>query len=93
VPAAPTSVRELTVSDIPTLILSGSFDTITSLAWAYAAAGTLPNSRIASIPGAGHFVTIGSPCAQAAIASFLQRPDEPDTNCVATLRPPTFATP
>ena len=93
VPAAPASFREPTVSEIPTLILSGSFDSITPLAWAYAAAETLPNSRIASIPGVGHFVAIGSPCAQAAIASFLQRPDGPDTNCVATLRPPTFVTP
>jgi pimeloyl-ACP methyl ester carboxylesterase len=93
VPAAPASVREPTVSEVPTLILSGSFDAVTPLAWAYAAAETLPNSRIASIPGVGHFVAIGSPCAQSVIASFLQRPDAPDTNCVATLRPPTFVTP
>jgi pimeloyl-ACP methyl ester carboxylesterase len=93
VPAAPASVREPTVSEIPTLILSGSFDSVTSLAWAYAAAETLPNARIASIPGVGHFVAPESPCAQSVIASFLQRPDAPDTNCVATLRPPIFVTP
>jgi pimeloyl-ACP methyl ester carboxylesterase len=90
VPAAPASVREPAVSDIPTLILSGSFDSVTSLAWAYAAAETLPSSRIASIPGVGHFVAPESPCAQSVIASFLLRPDAPDTNCVATLRPPAF---
>jgi pimeloyl-ACP methyl ester carboxylesterase len=90
VPPAPASVREPTVSDIPTLILSGSFDSVTPLAWAYAAAETLPNSRIASIPGVGHFVAPESPCAQSVIASFLLRPDAPDTNCVATLRPPAF---
>jgi len=93
VPAAPASVREPTVSEVPTLILSGSFDSVTPLAWAYAAAETLPNSRIASIPGVGHFVAPESPCAQSVIASFLLRPAAPDTNCVATLRPPTFATP
>jgi pimeloyl-ACP methyl ester carboxylesterase len=93
VPAAPASVREPTVSEIPTLILSGSFDSVTPLAWAYAAAETLPNSRIASIPGVGHFVAPESPCAQSVIASFLLRPDAPDTNCVATLIPPAFATP
>jgi pimeloyl-ACP methyl ester carboxylesterase len=93
VPAAPASVREPAVSDIPTLILSGSFDSVTPLAWAYAAAETLPNSRIASIPGVGHFVAPESPCAQSIIATFLLRPDAPDTDCVATLRPPTFATP
>jgi pimeloyl-ACP methyl ester carboxylesterase len=90
VPAAPASVREPAVSDIPTLILSGSFDSVTSLAWAYAAAETLPNSRIASIPGVGHFVAPESPCAPSVIASFLLRPDAADTNCVATLRPPAF---
>jgi pimeloyl-ACP methyl ester carboxylesterase len=93
VPAAPASVREPTVSEIPTLILSGSFDSVAPLAWAYAAAETLPNSRIASIPGVGHFVTPESPCAQSIIASFLLQPDAPDTNCVATLRPPIFVTP
>jgi pimeloyl-ACP methyl ester carboxylesterase len=93
VPAAPASVREPTVSEIPTLILSGSFDSVAPLAWAYAAAETLPNSRIASIPGVGHFVAPESPCAQSIIASFLLQPDTPDTNCVATLRPSIFATP
>jgi pimeloyl-ACP methyl ester carboxylesterase len=93
VPAAPASVREPAVSDIPTLILSGSFDSVTPLTWAYAAAETLPNSWIASIPGVGHFVAPESPCAQAVMASFLLRPDTPDTNCVATLRPPVFAAP
>jgi pimeloyl-ACP methyl ester carboxylesterase len=86
-------VREPAVSEVPTLILSGSFDSVTPLAWAYAAAETLPNSRIARIPGVGHFVTLESPCAQSIIASLLLRPDAPDTNCVATLRPPPFVTP
>jgi pimeloyl-ACP methyl ester carboxylesterase len=90
VPAAAASAREPAVSDIPTLILSGSFDSVTALGWAYAAAETLPNSRIASIPGVGHFVAPESPCAQSIIASFLLRPEAPDTNCVATLRPPPF---
>jgi hypothetical protein len=57
------------------------------------AAEALPNSRIASIPGVGHFVAPESRCAQAVIASFLLRPDAPDSSCVATLRPPAFVTP
>jgi pimeloyl-ACP methyl ester carboxylesterase len=93
VPAAPASVREPAVSEVPTLILSGSFDSVTPLAWAYAAAETLPNSRIASVPGVGHFVAPESSCAQSIIASFLLQPDAPDMNCVASLRPPIFATP
>ena len=93
VPAAPASVREPTRSDVPTLILSGTFDAVTPLAWAYAASETLPNSRIVQIPGVGHFVAPESACAQSVIASFLEQPDAPDTSCVASLKPLPFLTP
>jgi pimeloyl-ACP methyl ester carboxylesterase len=93
VPPAPASFRVPTVSDVPVLLLSGSFDAITPLAWAYAAAETLPNAKVVSIPGAGHFVAPESTCAQSAIASFLRRPHAPRTDCVAAVLPPPFATP
>ena len=93
VPRAPAAFRRPVRSRIPTLILSGSFDAVTSLAWARAAARTLPNSRIVRIPGVGHFVVPESPCAQEVVATFLARPGAPDTSCVASLRPPAFVTP
>ena len=51
-------------SGLPTLLISGSFDTLTSLAGAKAAAAKLSHATIISIPGIGHFVSPASPCAQ-----------------------------
>jgi pimeloyl-ACP methyl ester carboxylesterase len=77
-------------SSIPTLLISGSFDTLTSLAGAKAAAAKLSNATIISIPGIGHSVSPSSPCAQAVIVSFLSDRAAPDTSCVGTLKPPSF---
>ena len=90
VPAAPQAMRQPVASSIPTLLISGSFDTLTSLAGAKAAATSLSNATIISIPGVGHFVSPASPCAQAVIVSFLYAPDAPDTSCVGALKPPSF---
>lgn len=90
IPAAPASVRAPLQSDIPTLLLAGTFDAVTSVSWAYAVADGLPNSRVVPIPGVGHFVAPESTCAQSIVASFLERPGAPDTGCVASVRPPTF---
>ena len=93
VPAAPEAMRQPVASAIPTLLISGSFDTLTSLAGAKAAAVRLSSATIISIPGIGHFVSPNSPCAQRVIVSFLADPAAPDTSCVAGLAPPTFAAP
>lgn len=90
VPRAPAAERRPVRSHIPTLMLSGTFDAVTALPWARAAARTLPNARIVRIPGVGHFVVPESRCAHEVVASFLARPDAPDTSCVASLRPPVF---
>ena len=90
VPPAPTAMRQPVASSIPTLLISGSFDTLTSLAGAKAAAANLSNATIISIPGVGHFVSPASPCAQAVIVSFLADPHAPDTSCVGALKPPSF---
>jgi pimeloyl-ACP methyl ester carboxylesterase len=90
VPAAPTAMRQPVASSIPTLLISGSFDTLTSLAGAKAAAANLSNATIISIPGVGHVVAPASPCAQAVIVSFLADPGAADTSCVGALKPPTF---
>jgi pimeloyl-ACP methyl ester carboxylesterase len=88
--AAPPSVRQVTISSIPTLLIDGSFDARTSPQWAVYAAGTLQNSTNIVIPGVVHFVLPKSPCAQSVVASFLSNPTAPDTSCVASLTPPIF---
>ena len=90
VPAAPEAMRQPVASSIPTLLISGSFDTLTSLAGAQAAAAKLSKATIISIPGVGHVVAPQSPCTQTVIASFLADPVTPDTSCIGTLKPPTF---
>jgi pimeloyl-ACP methyl ester carboxylesterase len=90
VPAAPMAMRQPVASSIPTLLISGSFDTLTSLAGAKAAATNLSNATIISIPGVGHVVAPASPCAQAVIVSFLADPHAPDTSCVGSMKPPSF---
>ena len=86
-------MRQPVASSIPTLLISGSFDTLTSLAGAKTVAATLSNATIISIPGIGHVVAPQSPCAQTVITSFLADPSSPDTGCVGTLKPPSFTPP
>ena len=93
VPPAPKSMHEPVASNIPTLLISGTFDTLTSLAGAKAAAARLSRATIVSIPGVGHTVSPWSPCAQSVIVSFYANPHvAPDTSCVAALKPARFIT-
>jgi pimeloyl-ACP methyl ester carboxylesterase len=91
VPKATDSIRDVTTSSIPTLVLVGTFDAKTSPKWSKYAAKTLPNSTLVIIPGIGHFVTPQSPCAQRIVKAFLENPTTPpDTSCVAGLSPGAF---
>ncbi len=90
VPSLP-AMRQPTRSDIPTLVISGSFDAVTALRWAKVAAEPLSRARLVSIAGAGHFVLPESRCAQSVVASFLRHPEAPDTTCVASEQPPAFS--
>lgn len=90
VPKAPAAQRAATPSTIPTLVLSGTFDSVTPPSWGYIAAQMLPNSTRVTIPGVGHSVVQASACAQDVMASFLSTPTAPDIACVKTLRPPVF---
>jgi pimeloyl-ACP methyl ester carboxylesterase len=91
VPIAPPESRRPVVSPIPTLLISGGWDAVTSPEWTKAVAAGLSNATIITIPGAGHFVSPQSPCAQAVIASFLEYPLSPKTSCVNALKSPDFA--
>ncbi len=101
VPKAPATVRDITISSIPTLVLSGSFDGKTSPQWAVYVAGTLENSTNVVIPGGGHGALIlyglpddseAKPCAMSVVASFLANPMTPDTTCVGKLDTYPFST-
>jgi pimeloyl-ACP methyl ester carboxylesterase len=90
VPKAPAAQRAVTQSSIPTLVLSGTFDSVTPPSQAQIAARTLADSIVVDIPGVGHDTVGKSRCAQRVFASFLSVPSAPDTACAARLRPPTL---
>jgi pimeloyl-ACP methyl ester carboxylesterase len=90
VPAAPRSVRDVTRSDIPTLVVSGGFDAQTAPSNGAYVARTLSRSTVVTVPYVAHVAFAESPCAQAITGSFFDRPTAPDTGCLAGLQPPTF---
>jgi pimeloyl-ACP methyl ester carboxylesterase len=78
-------------SDIPTLVLAGSYDPITPPADAQMAAETLSSSYYFEFPGYGHGITDASDCAKSIIAEFLADPTvEPDGTCIADIEGPAF---
>lgn len=82
--------RVTTVSKVPALVVSGTFDAKTGASWGAYAARTLSRSTVVRIPGVGHWVVPQSSCAQRVLASFLAHPSTPDTGCVAGLAPKPF---
>jgi pimeloyl-ACP methyl ester carboxylesterase len=78
-------------ADIPTLLVSGTFDSVTSVRWSKLAAQDLQNATVIQILGVGHGVTPHSKCAQEVVASFLAHPNAPDTSCVPKQMMPPFA--
>ncbi|MFJ6837014.1 alpha/beta fold hydrolase [Streptomyces sp. NPDC091209] len=92
VPAAPRSVRDVTRSDIPTLVLSGGFDAQTAPSNGAYVARTLSRSTTITVPYVAHVTFAESPCAQAITNSFFDSPTAPNTRCLAGLQPPEFDT-
>ncbi|MFF9646122.1 alpha/beta fold hydrolase [Kitasatospora aureofaciens] len=90
VPAADDPVRDVTYSDIPTLVLSGGFDAQTAPSSGAYAARTLSRSMALTIPYVAHVVFADSPCAQSITRSFFDTPTAPDKGCLAGLKPPAF---
>ncbi|MEU6281057.1 alpha/beta fold hydrolase [Streptomyces sp. NPDC047028] len=92
VPAAPPSVRDVTRSDIPTLVVSGGFDAQTAPSNGPYVARTLRRSIALTVPYVAHVAYAESPCAQTITTSFFDTPASPGTRCLAGLKPPTFDT-
>ncbi|MET9211202.1 MULTISPECIES: alpha/beta hydrolase [unclassified Nocardia] len=89
VPKAPDSIRDTTTSDVPALVLSGSYDGQTGAVWGDYIAKNLSRSTVAVVPGAAHGV-YAEPCGAEIIASFFDNPGNPDTSCADTTRPPAY---
>ncbi|PSJ28492.1 transporter [Streptosporangium nondiastaticum] len=92
VPAAPRSIRKVTRSNIPTLALSGGFDSQTGAANGPYVARTLSRATVVTVPYEPHVVFATSRCAQEITTSFFNNPTAPKTACLTTLKPPRFET-
>jgi pimeloyl-ACP methyl ester carboxylesterase len=90
VPKAPSSVRDVTRSTIPTLVMSAGFDAQTGASNGPYVARTLPNAITVTIPFVAHVAYAASPCAQDIADSFFDNPRAPRTGCIAGLQPPHF---
>ncbi|MFB7391996.1 alpha/beta hydrolase [Streptomyces sp. NPDC056191] len=82
--------RIATHSEVPALIITGTFDAKTGASWGPFAGRTLPRSTAVVVPGITHWVVPQEPCAASVLVSFLARPTAPDTGCVAGVVPKPF---
>ena len=81
------------VSPVPTLILSGTFDSSTAPAWVGEITPGLSNSVVLRLPGVGHGVIPTSACAQSVMTAFVDNPKpDVDQSCVSATTVPTFTT-
>jgi pimeloyl-ACP methyl ester carboxylesterase len=90
VPEGPASQRVRVHSDIPTLVISGTFDSKTGAQWGRYAADTLSRSTYVRINGVGHWVIPQSECARDIFQSFIAAPLSPDTTCAPKTEPDPF---
>ncbi len=75
-------------SEIPTLILAGAYDNLTTVSWNKSAFVTLLNGVFVLAPGAGHGVITYSACADRTAQAFINDPNKAlDTSCFASLEP------
>jgi pimeloyl-ACP methyl ester carboxylesterase len=85
---APAIEEQPVASDVPTLILSGVYDSLTPVSWNTSAFDSLPNGVFVLAPMSGHAVITYSACAEQIAQDFVTDPDvSPDTSCLATLEP------
>ena len=79
------------VSDIPSLVLTGHFDSITAPAWNLDTASYLENSFYYEFPNMAHGVLRYDDCALMMGLAFLENPwGEPDSACLDEIGIPVF---
>ena len=90
-PATSSDFNQPVVSDIPSLVLAGSYDPVTPPASSKRAADYLSRSTFVQVASSGHGVTGLNDCIFALQLRFLAKPDEVlDTSCATALPKPAF---
>ena len=93
-PPQPPAADHYIESDIPALVLAGSFDPVTPPVWSRTTADHLANSTYVEFGGQGHNVDADNPCANELVVAFLEDPEaELDTSCVLDAPTPSFVLP
>jgi len=88
------NARAPVVSDVPVLLLGGTYDSVTAIYWQDALKPGLTKAQSVAFPGLGHTVVDQSPCAMSVMKAFLVAPGTPvDQSCAARMTIPTFTTP
>ena len=93
VKTVPSIQKELVRSSIPTLILQGEYDPVTTSANGRLAAQTLSKSYFFLFPGIGHGVLASqaSNCPDDILNAFLDNPAvKPDASCISNMFEPFF---
>ena len=95
VAAGPIAGRLPLESDIPTLVLSGGYDHVTSAAKGAAIAARLRRARHVVFPSSSHILPgrTSADCAFGMMRAFLSAPTSPpDTSCLAQIPPLRYST-
>ncbi|MGE0213281.1 MAG: alpha/beta hydrolase [Parvibaculaceae bacterium] len=88
---APASARRPVVSSVPTLILQGGIDPLTSQRAAERVAKSLSRSHLFIFPRAGHSLVVQERCAPELARQFLADPlQRPDPACLRTATPTVY---
>jgi pimeloyl-ACP methyl ester carboxylesterase len=90
---APPETRAPVESDLPVLVMGGTFDAVTAVSWGDALVGGLTNLQAVAFPGLGHQVLPQSPCPVTVMGGFLADPDAAvDRSCVEEMTLPAIVT-
>ena len=90
-PKAESLAVEPLSSQVPTLVLAGSFDPVTPPEGSLRVAEKLENAYYVEFPSKGHSIDEDTSCGLDIKRSFLFDPwSEPDTSCLENEPPPTF---
>ncbi len=76
---------EPTTSDLPTLVLAGTYDPITPPEWGERAASTLSNATFITVAGSGHAVYASGACAAGLVSQYVDDPTSELPDCTAQI--------
>ena len=88
---APAIENQPVKSDIPTLVMAGTFDPVTPPAYSKQVADELSKSVYVEIPNSGHGASLSGACPFQLVTNFFNQPTQQlDSSCVKQISGPQF---